>query len=126
LPLGGRPTRAFADGGVKSFAINVVVSEAAMKRVPLGVTRCDQLHSSFFSPPAGQIVSAEILMASEQGCPIEMHKIKIEACDGMYDKSCEGDIYMPFHRASYDTKTGQSPNSPREQVRRLESVSCHF
>ena len=60
----------------------------------------------------GQVVSAEILMASENGCPIEVHKIPIE----MYDKDCEGNKFMPFHRAHYDSKTGQSPNSPREQV----------
>jgi len=65
---------------------------------------------------AGQVVSAEILMASEQGCPIEMHRIGIEKCDEMYDPDCKGDTFMPFHRAQYDKNTGQSPNSPREQV----------
>jgi len=65
----------------------------------------------------GQVVSSEILMASESGCPIEMHRIDIEKCDDMYDKECRGDRFMPFHRAGYDIKTGQSPNRPREQVR---------
>ena len=55
-------------------------------------------------------------MASESGCPIEMHKIEIEKCDEMFDAECTGQKYMPFHRAWYDHKTGQSPNSPREQV----------
>ena len=64
----------------------------------------------------GQVVSAEILMASEHGCPIEMHNIPIDKCDEMYDKDCKGNSYMPFHRAHYDGRTGQSPNSPREQV----------
>ena len=64
----------------------------------------------------GQVVSAEILMASELGCPIEMHRIPIEKCDEMYDPDCKGDASMPFHRANYDKSTGQSPNSPREQV----------
>ena len=67
--------------------------------------------------PSGQVVSSEILMASESGCPIEMHRIDIEKCDDMYDKDCRGNRYMPFHRAGYDRKTGQSPNRPREQVR---------
>ena len=66
---------------------------------------------------AGQLVSAEILMASDHGCPIEMHQISIEKCDEMYDEDCKGDAVMPFHRARYDKSTGQSPNSPREQVR---------
>ena len=64
------------------------------------------------------MVSSEILMASEMGCPIEMHKIKVEQCDEMYDKDCKGGKYMPFYRAGYDSKTGQCPNMPREQVSR--------
>ena len=64
----------------------------------------------------GQVVCAEILMASDHGCPIEMHQIKIDKCDGMYDEKCQGDTTMPFHRARYDPSTGQSPNNPREQV----------
>ncbi|XP_071748300.1 dual oxidase isoform X2 [Lepeophtheirus salmonis] len=69
----------------------------------------------------GQLVSAEILMASELGCPIEMAKIEIEKCDEMYDEKCEGTAFMPFHRAYYDRRTGQSPNSPREQLNRMTS-----
>jgi dual oxidase len=61
-------------------------------------------------------VSSEVLMASESGCPIEVHRIEIERCDEMYDRECQGNKYIPFHRAGYDRKTGQSPNSPREQV----------
>ncbi|XP_013772431.1 dual oxidase-like [Limulus polyphemus] len=72
---------------------------------------------SFF----GQVVSSEILMAGEPGCPIEFHKIKIDKCDDMYDKECQGGRYMPFHRALYDSKTGQSPNSPREQINLVTS-----
>lgn len=64
----------------------------------------------------GQVVTNEIVMASESGCPIEMHRIEVEKCDEMYDKDCRGDRYIPFHRALYDRNTGQSPNAPREQV----------
>lgn len=64
----------------------------------------------------GQVVANEIVMASESGCPIEMHRIEIEKCDEMYDRECRGDKYIPFHRAAYDRTTGQSPNAPREQV----------
>ena len=67
----------------------------------------------------GQVVSAEILMASENGCPIEMHQIKIDKCDEMYDNKCQGETTMPFLRARYDKSTGQSPNSPREQVKKI-------
>ncbi|CAH0546400.1 unnamed protein product [Brassicogethes aeneus] len=69
----------------------------------------------------GQLVTSEVVMASESGCPIEMHHIEIEKCDEMYDKECKGDKYIPFHRASYDRKTGQSPNAPREQLNQVTS-----
>ena len=55
-------------------------------------------------------------MASEPGCPIELHRIKIAKCDEMFDRDCHGGRTMPFHRAIYDIRTGQSPNNPREQV----------
>lgn len=71
----------------------------------------------------GQVVTNEIVMASESGCPIEMHRIEIEKCDEMYDKECRGDRYIPFHRAAYDRSTGQSPNAPREQVRQ-QQLGC--
>lgn len=60
-------------------------------------------------------------MASDHGCPIEMHQIPIEKCDEMYDKECNGGMTMPFHRARYDKRTGQSPNAPREQINRMTS-----
>jgi len=69
----------------------------------------------------GQVISSEILMASESGCPIEMHRIKIEKCDPMYDRECRGGRTMPFYRAAYDHETGQSPNLPREQVNKVTS-----
>ncbi|GFG29965.1 hypothetical protein Cfor_11750 [Coptotermes formosanus] len=67
----------------------------------------------------GQVVSSEVLMASESGCPIEVHRIEIEKCDEVYDQECQGNKYIPFHRAGYDRRTGQSPNSPREQTNRM-------
>jgi hypothetical protein len=79
-----------------------------------------QLTSSSSSSTTGQMVASEILMASESGCPIEMHKIEIAKCDEMYDKDCKGGQKMPFHRAIYDSATGQSPNLPREQVRSMK------
>ncbi|PSN44387.1 Dual oxidase [Blattella germanica] len=50
-----------------------------------------------------------------------VHRIEIEKCDEMYDRDCKGNKYIPFHRAGYDRKTGQSPNSPREQTNRMTS-----
>ncbi|KAK6618258.1 hypothetical protein RUM44_002709 [Polyplax serrata] len=69
----------------------------------------------------GQVVSSEVLMASESGCPIEVHRIEIEKCDEMYDGQCQGNKYIPFHRAAYDKETGQSPNNPRQQLNRITS-----
>ncbi len=65
-------------------------------------------------------------MASQNGCPLEMHRIPIEACDEMFDRECSGDKVMPFYRARYDGDTGQSPNRPREQVRRNQGVRNPF
>lgn len=94
------------------------LSQAFMKGEDgLGSLKNRTALSAFF----GQVVSAEILMASEHGCPIEMHRIPIDKCDEMYDSNCKGDTFMPFHRAQYDVKTGQSPNSPREQLNRMTS-----
>ncbi|PRD31733.1 UNVERIFIED_CONTAM: Duox [Trichonephila clavipes] len=64
----------------------------------------------------GQVAASEVLMASESGCPIEVQKIEVGECDDAFDKDCKGTKLMPFHRALYDHKTGQSPNSPREQT----------
>ena len=61
-------------------------------------------------------------MASDHGCPIEIQQIPIEKCDEMFDKDCKGGAVMPFHRARYDKSTGQSPNSPREQVIHLDTA----
>lgn len=57
-------------------------------------------------------------MASESGCPIEFHRIEVERCDPVFDEDCQGNRYIPFLRADYDRRTGNSPNSPREQVSR--------
>lgn len=94
------------------------LSQAIMKGSDgMGSARNRTAMLAFF----GQVVSSEILQASEAGCPIEMHKISIEKCDEMYDKECRGDKFMPFQRAGYDDSTGQSPNSPREQLNYVTS-----
>ncbi|XP_014272610.1 dual oxidase [Halyomorpha halys] len=69
----------------------------------------------------GQVVSSEVVMASESGCPIEVHQIPIDPGDEMYDPEGKGGRSIPFHRASYDPSTGLSPNSPREQINRVTS-----
>uniref|UniRef100_A0A2P2I0U3 NAD(P)H oxidase (H2O2-forming) n=1 Tax=Hirondellea gigas TaxID=1518452 RepID=A0A2P2I0U3_9CRUS len=95
-----------------------VLSEAFMKGYDgLPSTRNRTAMLAFF----GQVVSSEILQASEAGCPIELHKIEIEPCDEMFDKECKGGRYIPFKRAGYDRNTGQSPNNPREQLNYVTS-----
>ncbi|KAF8765205.1 Dual oxidase like protein [Argiope bruennichi] len=69
----------------------------------------------------GQVAASEVLMASESGCPIEVQKIEVGTCDDAFDRECKGTRLMPFHRALYDHKTGQSPNSPREQLNQMTS-----
>lgn len=75
---------------------------------------------------SGQVVTGEIVMASESGCPIEHHRIPVDKCDHMYDSECQGAKYMPFLRAAYDRNTGQSPNSPREQVSLLPYLTILY
>ena len=93
--------------------MNILTLFAVSLLAPKLTTKHESMVFIYFS---GQVVSAEILMASDHGCPIEMHQIKIDKCDEMYDENCQGDTTMPFHRARYDPTTGQSPNNPREQV----------
>jgi len=94
------------------------LSQAFMKGADgLGSVKNRTAMQTFF----GQVVSAEILMASEAGCPIEIQKIPIDMGDEMYDPNRQGDKFMPFHRAKYDLKTGQSPNMPREQQNTMTS-----
>lgn len=69
----------------------------------------------------GQVVTNEIVMASESGCPIELYKIEIEKCDEVFDSECKGNRFIPFHRAGYDRETGQSSNSPREQINHVSA-----
>ncbi len=40
---------------------------------------------TFILKNISQVVTAEILMASEGGCPIEIHRIPIDTCDEMFD-----------------------------------------
>ncbi|KAK0078556.1 hypothetical protein PV325_002364, partial [Microctonus aethiopoides] len=69
----------------------------------------------------GQLVTSEIILASENGCPIEFHKIEVDKCDKIFDKNCQGNKHIPFLRADYDRRTGHSPNSPREQINQVTS-----
>ncbi|XP_058806177.1 dual oxidase isoform X1 [Phymastichus coffea] len=69
----------------------------------------------------GQLVTSEIIMGSESGCPIEFHRIDVDKCDAVFDKDCQGDKFIPFLRADYDRQTGRSPNSPREQINKVTS-----
>ena len=53
-------------------------------------------------------------------------------CDETYDANCDGETTMPFYRAQYDAKTGQSPNMPRYlyslvcQINMLKYFYFHF
>lgn len=66
----------------------------------------------------------EIAVAEEAGCPPEYINIPIPRGHSLFDPNGEGGREMPMLRSAYDEHTGQSPNSPREQVRdvlRLEA-----
>ena len=56
------------------------------------------------------------MQSTQNSCPLEMHKIPVELCDPVFDKTCEGRTEIPFTRAKYDKATGHGLNSPREQI----------
>jgi len=65
---------------------------------------------------AGFHVLSDILGTEKPGCPAEFLNIHIPEGDPVFDPAGTGDIVLPFQRIRWALETGQSPNSPREQV----------
>ncbi|XP_061451047.1 dual oxidase 2 [Rhineura floridana] len=61
-------------------------------------------------------VLSEILEADKPGCPTEFLNLAIPQGDHIFDSAESGDVVLPFQRMQWAPGTGQSPNSPREQV----------
>ena len=57
----------------------------------------------------------EILDSQRPGCPIEYFNIPVPM-NNSFHQGKEG-LEMPFPRTRYDSRTGYSPNNPRQQVR---------
>lgn len=68
-------------------------------------------HSCMF---VGQQIVEEILDAQRPGCPIEYFNIPVPK-DHQFSEGKE-DLEMPFQRTRYDSRTGYTPNNPRQQV----------
>ena len=68
----------------------------------------DDGNDDFIDSPYFKVVTAEILMASETGCPLEVHKISIDRCDEMFDEDCHGDTWMPFYRDDDELDLGRN------------------
>ncbi|CAG2200081.1 DUOX [Mytilus edulis] len=64
----------------------------------------------------GQLVSFEVSDTDDTTCPIELLEIPVPRCDPDFDAQCTGTRKMPYERIKYDKHTGQSPNTPRQQV----------
>ncbi|XP_063423293.1 dual oxidase-like isoform X1 [Mytilus trossulus] len=64
----------------------------------------------------GQLVSFEVSDTDDTTCPIELLEIPVPKCDPDFDAQCTGTRKMPYERIKYDKHTGQSPNTPRQQV----------
>lgn len=59
-----------------------------------------------------QHVAHEIVDTSRPGCPPEYMNIHVPKGKQKYDYK-----YIPFTRSNYHYDSGQSPNTPRQQVR---------
>lgn len=58
----------------------------------------------------------EMLDVQVPGCIPEHENMLVPKCHPLYDPDCRAQRTMPFVRSRYDTKTGYSPNAPREQL----------
>lgn len=73
---------------------------------------------------AGFHVLSDILAMEKPGCPAEFLNIYVPSGDLVFDPTGTGDVVLPFQRIQWATETGQSPNSPREQVGRVSFDLC--
>lgn len=65
----------------------------------------------------GQQIVEEILDSQRPGCPIEYFNIPVPP-DHPYLQGKES-LEMPFPRTRYDSRTGYSPNNPRQQLNEI-------
>ena len=75
---------------------------------------------------AGQLVALEVIDTDDTTCPIELIKIPVPACDPEFDQACTGTKHLPYERIAYDKNTGQSPNMPRKQVKRILMIFYNY
>ncbi|XP_015262377.1 PREDICTED: dual oxidase 2-like [Gekko japonicus] len=61
-------------------------------------------------------VLSEVFEADKPGCPAEFLNMRIPKGDRVFDPSKSGGVVLPFQRMQWLEGTGQSPNSPRDQV----------
>ncbi|NXT03436.1 DUOX2 oxidase, partial [Jacana jacana] len=61
-------------------------------------------------------VLSDILGTEKPGCPAEFLNIHIPPGDLVFDPEGTGAVVLPFQRIQWALETGQSPNSPREQI----------
>lgn len=69
-------------------------------------------------------VLSDILGTEKPGCPAEFLNIHIPSGDLVFDPPGTGEVVLPFQRIDWAMETGQSPNSPREQVCSVSFTLC--
>jgi len=67
---------------------------------------------------AGQLVSYELVDATASSCPVELVKVPVPDSDAEFRENCSSSEQssFPFLRSSYDPRTGNAPNRPRQPV----------
>lgn len=64
----------------------------------------------------GYHVVADVVDTTKPGCPIDFLNIRIPKDDSHFNAGKSKKEYIDYERSQWHTKTGWSPNNPREQV----------
>lgn len=86
-----------------------------------GVPRHSLSNKSALFAFFGQLVQRELTSTDDGTCPAEILEVSVPMGDPDFDPEGRGDRSMPYERAAYDKRTGQSPNNPRSQVNQVTS-----
>ncbi|KAK3099000.1 hypothetical protein FSP39_025146 [Pinctada imbricata] len=69
----------------------------------------------------GQQLVEEVLDVQRPGCPFEYENIPVPKGHPRFDVNDLGNVAMPFLRSRYDSRTGYSPNNPRQQINEISA-----
>ncbi|KAK3098182.1 hypothetical protein FSP39_016935 [Pinctada imbricata] len=69
----------------------------------------------------GQQLVEEVLDVQRPGCPFEYENIPVPKGHPRFDVNDLGNVAIPFLRSRYDSRTGYSPNNPRQQINEISA-----